>query len=107
MTERTNHDRPNRQDKTNGPEDSWVPMRTGDVDKETLKELTSMIDLLPLLPGHVHEILRIVSGYESSAKEVEKLISSDPVIASKVLKTVDSAYYGITKKTENILQAAG
>jgi HD-like signal output (HDOD) protein len=61
-----------------------------------------MIDLFPNLPVHVHEILRIVSDYESNSKEVEKLASSDPVMASKILNAVNSAYYGLSKKTENI-----
>jgi len=82
--------------------DSWVPMRTGDVDPDTLKQITAMIDLLPDLPVHVHEILKIVSDYESNSKEVARLASSDPVLASKILNAVNSAYYGLTKKTDNL-----
>lgn len=82
--------------------DLWVPMLTEDVDPVTLKQITAMIDLFPDLPVHVHEILRIVSDYESNSKEVARLASSDPVLASKILNAVNSAYYGLTKKTDNI-----
>jgi len=82
--------------------DSWVPMRTEDVDPDTLKQITAMIDLFPDLPVHVHEILRIVSDYESNSKEVARLASSDPVLASKILNAVNSAYYGLNKKTDNL-----
>lgn len=80
----------------------WKLMRTEDVDTGILKQITSMIDLFPDLPVHVHEILRIVSDYESDSKEVERLASSDPVMASKILNAVNSAYYGLSKKTDNI-----
>ncbi|MFC1541679.1 HDOD domain-containing protein [Candidatus Latescibacterota bacterium] len=83
-------------------ENIWKPMRTEDVDAGILKQITSMIDLFPDLPAHVHEILRIVSDYESDSKEVERLASSDPVIATKILNAVNSAYYGLAKKTDNI-----
>jgi len=86
----------------NMTEDRWVPMRAEDVDSDNLRLVTSMIDLFPNLPVHVHEILRIVSDYESNSKEVEKLASSDPVMASKILNAVNSAYYGLAKKTDNI-----
>ena len=88
--------------KENMSEDTWVPMCTEDVKSDNLRQIISMIDLFPNLPVHVHEILRIVSDYESNSKEVEKLAASDPVIASKILNAVNSAYYGLTKKTDNI-----
>jgi HD-like signal output (HDOD) protein len=77
-------------------------MRAGDVDPGLLKQIIAMIDLFPDLPAHVHEILRIVSDYESDSREVERLASSDPVMASKILNAVNSAYYGLSKKTDNI-----
>ncbi len=82
--------------------DGWKPMRTSDIDPASLKQIISMIDLFPDLPVHVHEILRIVSDYDSDAKEVERLASSDPVMATKILNAVNSAYYGLSKKTDNI-----
>jgi len=83
-------------------EDSWIPLLAKDIDSDILKQVTAMIDIIPDLPVHVHEILRIVSNYESNSKEVSKLASSDPVLASKILNAVNSAYYGLTKKTDNL-----
>ncbi len=80
----------------------WAPMRTEDVDTDTLKQIITMIDLFPDLPVHVHEILRIVSDYESNSKEVARLASSDPVLASKILNAVNSVYYSLPKKTDNL-----
>ena len=82
--------------------ESWVPMRTGDISSETMAQISNMIDLFPDLPVHVHEILRIVSDYESNSEEVAKIASSDPVLASKILNAVNSAYYGLSKKTDNL-----
>ena len=85
-----------------GSGDSWVPVRREEIDGEILGQVTAMIDLIPPLPIHVHDIVRIVSDYESSASEVTRLASSDPVFASRILNTVNSAYYALPKKTDNL-----
>ncbi len=82
--------------------EKWIPLQLDGLDVETMTKLTAIIDKLPKLPVHVQEIIRIVSDYESDSKDIAKLASSDPVLASKILNEVNSAYYGLSKKTDNL-----
>ncbi len=80
----------------------WLPARHEDIDGETMKQVTAMIDLFPELPIHVRELISIVSDYESNSKDVAKLASSDPVLAAKILNAVNSAYYALSRKIDNL-----
>lgn len=85
-----------------GTVSGWLPIRYEDIDGETLKQVTAMIDLFPELPIHVRELICIVSDYESNSKDVAKLAASDPVLAAKILNTVNSSYYALSKKIDNL-----
>ena len=81
---------------------SWVPMQREDVNSETMEVLEVFVDAIPHLPVHVHEILKIVSDFEKDTREIAKVASSDPAMVSRILKTVNSSYYGLPKKTDNL-----
>ena len=81
---------------------SWVPMQREDVNSETMEVLDVFVDAIPHLPVHVHEIMKIVSDFEKDTREIAKVASSDPAMVSRILKTVNSSYYGLPKKTDNL-----
>ena len=60
---------------------------------------------LPPLPAVVGRIMETVNNPDSTAEELNKLISMDQGLASKVLRIVNSAYYGFPKRISTLTQA--
>src|SRR5579862_3113865 len=60
---------------------------------------------LPALPDIVARVLKETENQDVSAQNVEKLLSSDQALASKVLRVVNSAYYGLSGQITNLSQA--
>ena len=60
---------------------------------------------LPPLPAVVSRIMQIVNDPNATAEDMNRLISMDPGLTSKVLRIVNSAYYGFPKRVSTITQA--
>ncbi len=61
----------------------------------TLESAVARLDELPALPTIVYELSKVVNDPMSSTGDVEKLMSSDQSLTTKVLRMVNSAYYAI------------
>lgn len=60
---------------------------------------------LPALPGVVARILKETESPEASAITVERMLSSEQALTSKVLRVVNSAYYGLSGQVTSLSQA--
>lgn len=60
---------------------------------------------VPTLPIVAMQLLEMTSNPDVSLKEIASLIQSDPGLASKVLKTVNSSFYGLPKPCPSIERA--
>lgn len=60
---------------------------------------------LPPLPIVVMKIMETVNNPDTSAEDLNRLITMDPGLASKVLRIVNSAYYGFPKRISTITHA--
>ncbi len=60
---------------------------------------------LPPLPAVVTKIMTVVNDPNATADDLNRLISMDPGLTSKVLRIVNSAYYGFPKRISTITQA--
>ncbi|MFK7788661.1 MAG: HDOD domain-containing protein [Phycisphaeraceae bacterium] len=60
---------------------------------------------VPTLPVVAMQLLEMTSNPDVSLKEIAGLIQSDPGLASKVLKTVNSSFYGLPKPCPSIERA--
>lgn len=60
---------------------------------------------IPSLPEVVTKVMELVSNPSSSAAELSKVISHDPGLTTRVLRLVNSAYYGFPKQISSIQQA--
>jgi HD-like signal output (HDOD) protein len=69
------------------------------------EDVIAKLDDLPTLPTVVHELSRVINDPMSSTAEVEKLMSSDQSLTTKVLKLVNSAYYAIPGGVSNLGRA--
>lgn len=72
------------------------------------RELERMIDLLgdiPPMPSVATRILRVASSEFAQVSEVTRLIGMDTGLASKVLSTCNSAYYGLPHRVKTLSRA--
>jgi putative nucleotidyltransferase with HDIG domain len=60
---------------------------------------------LAALPQVVHQIIQLTNKSNASAKDLERLISIDQGMSTRVLNTVNSAYYGFSRKIASIKDA--
>jgi len=70
-----------------------------------VQRLVNKIDKLPTLPIAATKIVQIVNDPKTTARDVNQVISTDQALAAKVLKLVNSAYYGLANKVSSITQA--
>lgn len=68
-------------------------------------EIISAVDTLPALPTVVTQILAMVGQDHSSAAGLESLIKQDMVLAGRLLKMVNSPFYGLSHPVASISQA--
>lgn len=62
-----------------------------------LRRFVEKIQSLPTLPGTVVRITRMLDNPETTANEVGSQIESDQVLSAKVLKLVNSGFYGFSQ----------
>ena len=69
------------------------------------RSLEGSIKELPPLPTAVMKILEVMARPDPSAVNVEAIVSADPALTAKMLRVVNSAYYGLARQISNIGQA--
>ena len=60
---------------------------------------------LPTLPDVVFKVNEVVNDPATSAVDLENVISRDQAIAAKVLRLVNSAFYGLPGKVDTLSRA--
>jgi len=60
---------------------------------------------IPSLPEVVTKVMELVSNPNSSAAELSRVIAHDPGLTTRVLRLVNSAYYGFPKQISSIQQS--
>lgn len=83
----------------------WVPLHTRDIEPDTIEIIETLLDQIPTLPVSVHKILQSVYDEKIELKEIADIVSSDPVLTSRILQVVNSTYYGLREKVDNIYLA--
>ncbi len=71
-----------------------------------VEQLLDSIVTLPTLPAVVTKITAIIDDPDSSINDVARLIAKDPPLAMKVLRLVNSAFYGMRNPVSSIAHAA-
>lgn len=60
---------------------------------------------LPSLPAIALEVIDLCRQEEVAIREIARVISRDPALSSKILRTVNSSFYGLRKPVATISQA--
>lgn len=73
--------------------------------EQKLQELVSRIENVPTLPQVVGRIMAATQDPKTSAEDVNKIILADQALTAKILKLVNSAFYGFPRKIGTITEA--
>ena len=65
---------------------------------DRLKVITKYINNMPSLPVTVSKVQEICDNPKTSPVDLYKVISLDPVLMGKVMRLINSAYYGLSDK---------
>jgi putative nucleotidyltransferase with HDIG domain len=71
----------------------------------SLQEILDRIDQLTPIPPVAHRIMALAEDPDSSLSEIADLIINDPAITANLLKTCNSAYFGLSRKLDSVRDA--
>ena len=72
-----------------------------DLDERIDRYIRSM----PSLPTTVAKVLEVCNNPQTSPADLNHVISLDPVLVGRVLKLINSAYYGLNQQVTNLVRA--
>ncbi|MCP3874378.1 MAG: HDOD domain-containing protein [Desulfobacteraceae bacterium] len=72
------------------------------MENQELKKRLSRIKNLPTLPIVASNVIKLTQNPDSTAFEIAEAISKDQSLATKVLKTANSAYYGFPRQITTV-----
>ncbi len=83
----------------------WRPLSRGDLTAQSLDDLSIRVQVIEKLPSILHELHVVINDPKSTAREVAQIAGTDPIIASRILQTVNSAAFGLTSKINDLYRA--
>ena len=75
------------------------------MDKSFNERLKVYINTMPSLPTTVSKVLEICNNMHTSPADLNQVISLDPVLVGRVLKLINSAYYGLGQPVTSLVRA--
>ena len=85
--------------------DSKKDAKSGSGGKINLEKLIEQITDIPTLPDIVFKVTEVINDPKSSAVDLERTLSHDQAIVTKILKLVNSAYYRRREKIDTLARA--
>jgi len=82
-----------------------MPVQTSRQSKEIVDKALSSIGEISTLPEVTVKIIEIVEDSRSTARDLHKVIKYDPALSAKVLKVVNSAFYGLPGQIASVDRA--
>ncbi|MFH0976612.1 MAG: HDOD domain-containing protein [Spirochaetota bacterium] len=72
--------------------------------EQIIKKVKDSIEKMPTLSPLTHKIIQVANDRKSSAQDLTNVIQLDPVLTAKVIKMVNSAYFGLPQKVKSLKQ---
>jgi len=69
------------------------------------QSISGMLEKIPTFSQSVLRILQLTADIDCSPKDLVAQISHDPILTARVLKLVNSAYFGLSRKVDSIHQS--
>ncbi|MDP6935466.1 MAG: HDOD domain-containing protein, partial [Myxococcota bacterium] len=67
--------------------------------------IAEMVEQMPAFPRSVQQVLNLTSDINAPPKELIRVIEHDPVLTGRILKVVNSAYFGLSRRILSIKHA--
>ncbi len=80
-------------------------MVLGKLDESVQDYLLKKVRNLPPLPRAAMDLLPLLSNPRTNARDIARIVSADPLLAGKILRRVNSSYYGLNDKIDSIQHA--
>ncbi len=77
----------------------------GPVSDEATRKIEDYIKSMPSLPTTVAKVLEVCNNPRTSPADLNHVISLDPVLVGRVLKLINSAYYGLGQQVTSLVRA--
>lgn len=71
----------------------------------SLKRVLARMDSIPSMPALYAEIVAVLNSPNASLRQVGEIISKDGGMSAKMLQLVNSAYFGLSRRISNPVQA--
>jgi putative nucleotidyltransferase with HDIG domain len=75
------------------------------MDTDLGEKLSEYIKNMPSLPTTVAKVLEVCNNPQTSPADLNHVIALDPVLVGRVLKLINSAYYGLGQQVTNLVRA--
>ncbi len=73
--------------------------------EEAERKIQAYIQKMPSLPTTVAKVLEVCNNPRTSPADLNHVISLDPVLVGRVLKLINSAYYGLGQQVTSLVRA--
>jgi putative nucleotidyltransferase with HDIG domain len=68
-------------------------------------DLVAYVEKMPAFPKSVQRVLQLSADINVSSKDIVQVIETDPVMTIKILKVINSPFYGLPQKISSIQRA--
>ncbi len=69
------------------------------------EKLIVLVEKMPAFPKSVQQVMQLTSDINASAKDIVRVIECDPVMTVKILKAINSSFYGLSQKITSVQRA--
>lgn len=77
------------------------------MNRETIFDKIEQIQNLPTLPAVIGRLNKALEDTNTNAEAVSRIIQDDPAMMARILRVVNSAFYGVSQPVVSIQQAVG
>ena len=72
---------------------------------ELTRKLAAAVEAMPAFPNSVRKIIELTSNIACPPKDLVQVIDTDPVLALRLLRVVNSSYYGLASRLTSVSHA--
>jgi len=80
---------------------------SGSADRNAWQELLARVSTFPTLPVIVDKIAELVQLPDTTAREIEAVVATDQTLTARLLRLVNSPFYGFPQRVTTISRAIG
>jgi putative nucleotidyltransferase with HDIG domain len=73
--------------------------------KTLIDQILHKVQSIPSLPAAVTRLCQLAQDPEADSNEIVRVISTDEVLTSRILRAANSAYYGLSQRISTVSQA--